>query len=303
MSDQVQSGLTVEMVDAMQDEMNKIGEDGVSDADKVKADDDAAKLAEAKAVEDAAKLKADEDAAKLKEAENKAKEEEVDVVRELKEQLRVNAESLKKAVGDYQKLQKIMIDKGVITEDEVKAGEAEEVAAKTAFTERQNKLIEMVTIMELNPTYTDVRAVCSQGNLDDVIDAFSRFYVKENGGKQVEVAAAMEKEIWSEPNPYKKIYELVKKYHPKYAEKPAETDEQKKVREAEEATKKIAADADKVKEKKVIESNPSAANLGAGGGGAGGSGWTAAKIDALDEEELKSVPKDIYEKYMLGTLA
>ena len=69
---------------------------------------------------------------------------------------------------------------------------------------------------------------------------------------------------------------------------------------AEEATKKIAADADKVKEKKVIESNPSAANLGAGGGGAGGSGWTAAKIDALDEEELKSVPKDIYTKSRAG---
>lgn len=294
------SGLTIEQVNEMQDEMNKI--DGIDD-DETKVADDAAKLAEAKAVEDAAKLKADKDATKEKEiVDSKAKDgEEVDVLRELKEQVRASNEALRKVTGDYQKLQKVMIDKGLLTDEEIKVSKDEEEAARNAFAERQNKLTEMVAIMELNPNYADVQQVCTQGNLDDVIEAFSRFYVKENGGNLQEVAIKMEQEIWSEANPYKKIYELVKKYHPKFA-KVEETEEQKKVKEAEETAKKIAADADKVKGKKIIDANPSAASIGAGGAGAGNSGWTAAKIDALAEDELHTVPKDIYEKYLLGLI-
>ena len=160
--------------------------------------------------------------------------------------------------------------------------------------------------MELNPAYTDVREVCSQGHLDDVVEAFSRYYIRENGGNLQEVAAKMESEIWAEANPYKKIYELVKKYHPKFSEaskKDGEKDEVAKQKEAEEAAKKIAAEADKVKDKKIVDANPSAASIGAGGSGAGGTGWSAAKIDALPEDELNTVPKDIYDKYLKGTLA
>lgn len=294
-------GLTVEEVNEMQDEMNKIGDDeGSSDTDAAKVAEDAAKLAEAKAAEDA---KAVEDAAKAKEVEGKkAAGDEVDVLRELKEQVRASNEALRKATGDYQKLHKIMVDKGLITDEEVEQSKAEEAAAQTALIERQNKLNEMVTIMELNPNYADVRTICTQGNLDDVVDAFARYYAKENGGNVTTIADEMEKEIWSEPNPFKKIYELVKKYHPKYAVK-ADESEASKVKEAEEAAKKIAAEADKVKDKKVADVTPSAAAIGAGGSGSGGSGWTAAKIDALDEDQLVTVPKDIYQKYLVGTLA
>lgn len=292
------SGLTVEQVNEMQDEMNKI-DDG--DAEAAKVTEDAAKLEEVKAAED--KAKADADALKIKEEEGgKAKddkEEDVDVVRELKEQVRASNEALRKVTGDYQKLQKVMVDKGLITDDEIKATEAEESAAKAAYLERQSKLTEMVTIMELNPNYADVREVCSQGNLDDVVEAFSRYYIRENGGNLQEVSSKMEAEIWGEANPYKKIYELVKKYHPKFAAK----DDAAKQKDSEDAAKKIAAEADKVKEKKVVDANPSAASIGAGGSGAGGTGWTSAKIDALPEDELNTVPKDIYDKYLKGTLA
>jgi hypothetical protein len=292
------SGLTVEQVNEMQDEMNKI-DDG--DAEAAKVAEDAAKLEEVKAAED--KAKADADALKIKEEEGgKAKddkEEDVDVVRELKEQVRASNEALRKVTGDYQKLQKVMVDKGLITDDEIKATEAEESAAKAAYLERQSKLTEMVTIMELNPNYADVREVCSQGNLDDVVEAFSRYYIRENGGNLQEVSSKMEAEIWGEANPYKKIYELVKKYHPKFATK----DDAAKQKDSEDAAKKIAAEADKVKEKKVVDANPSAASIGAGGSGAGGTGWTSAKIDALPEDELNTVPKDIYDKYLKGTLA
>jgi hypothetical protein len=289
------AGLTVEDVNEMQDEMNKIGED----EPEVKTEEIAAKPEEVKApVEE---VKPEE---KVKEdSGDKAKEtDEIDVIRELKEQLRASTESLKKVSGDYQKLNKIMIDKGLITDEEVKASADEEAAAKASLQERQGKLTEMVTIMELNPSYEDVRNVCTQGNLDDVVEAFSRFYVKENGGNLQEVAAKMEQEIWAEANPYKKIYELVKKFHPKYASKDEGKDEAGKTKEAEEAAKKVAAEADKVKEKKAVDANPSAATIGTGGAGAGSTGWTAAKIDDLPEDQLGTVPKDIYDKYLKGSL-
>lgn len=289
-------GLTVEDVNAIQDEMNKIGEEEPED----KPTEDAVKPEEAKPAEE--EVKPEEKAKEDSDDKAKKDDEEIDVIRELKEQLRASTEALKKVSGDYQKLNKIMIDKGLITDDEVKATEAEEAAAKTLLQERQSKLTEMVTIMELNPSYEDVRQVCTQGNLDDVVEAFSRFYVKENGGNLSEVAAKMEQEIWAEANPYKKIYELVKKFHPKYAPKDAPKDEAAKAKEAEEAAKKIAAEADKTKEKKPVEANPSAANIGAGGAGAGSTGWTAAKIDDLPEDQLGTVPKDIYDKYLKGTL-
>lgn len=290
------SGLTIEMVNEMQDEMFKIdGEDKPSTETEPKVEVKTAKVEEPKVDGTETKEEVAVVEKKVEVPDGKAKEDDVDIIRELKEQVRASNAALKQAISDYQKLQKVLIDKGVISDEEVKADAEAAEAAKAAFAERQNKLIEMVTIMELNPNYADVRQVCSQGNLDDVVEAFSRYYVKENGGNVQETVAQVEKEIWAEPNPYKKIYELVKKYHPKYAEpvapaKPAED------------LKKVAAEADKVKEKKVIEATPSAANLGVGGSGAGGGGWTAAKIDALDEDKLNTVPRDIYEKHLLGKL-
>jgi hypothetical protein len=283
------SGLTVEQVNEMQDEMNRIDDTG----NKV---DDAAAQAGAKA-DAGADSKVDD----KKVDDDKAKDaDDIDVIRELKEQIRASNEALQKVTGDYQKLQKIMVDKGIITDVEVAATKATEDAAKAAFLARQDKLNEMVSIMEVNPAYADVREVCSQGNLDDLIEAFSRFYVKENGGSLSEVAVAMEKEIWSEANPYKRIYELVKKYHPKYATA-NETAEQKRAREAADAAKKLAEEADKGKGKDTVQK--SAADMGTGGtGGTGGAGWTAAKIDAMPEDELHTVPKDIYDKYLRGLL-
>lgn len=293
------TGLTVEMVNEMQDEMNKIGEDTDIKDEEVKATDESAKSEEIKTETDEAKLKdADvkkEDEVKKEEVDGKAKTDEFDVIRELKEQVRTSNEALKKITGDYQRLHKVMLEKGLITEEEDAESKAAEEARKAAFAQRQEKLIEMVAIMEMNPNYADVREVCLQSNLDDVIDAFARFYVKENGGNVGEVAAQMESEIWAAPNPYKKIYEVVKDYHPKYAVK---TEEKK-----DEVKKDEAKKADVPKPKIPVDATPSAANLGAGGSGTGGSGWTAAKIDALEEDELKTVPRDIYDKYLKGTLA
>jgi hypothetical protein len=310
------SGLTVEMVNEMQDAMNKIGDDEESKSadaskaadasdksDKAKPDEDAAKAADAK---DEGKKDGD-DTNKDKKDEGKEGDEGEDTVQSLREQLRESNAKLRSVESNYSKLHKTLVDKGVITAEEIEADKKEEEAAEAAYKERQDKLNEMVSLMEINPNYADVRAVCTQGNLDDLVDAFSRFYVKENSTpdnplKVADVAAKMEQEIWAEANPYKKIYELVKKFHPKYAVA-AEKKEEKKEDVKEDAAK-IAADADKVKGKdgKVVDANPSAANLGAGGSGAGTTGWTSARIDALPEDELHTVPRDIYDKYLKGTL-
>lgn len=264
-----------------------------SDVNKDKpADDanaDAVKPGEAKAGE------ADAAGADKTKADDTGKEADENVIRELREQNKVLQSSLNKAVSDYQKLHKVLLDKGVITEEEAKLDKENEEKMQAAYAERQNKLNEMVAIMELNPTFSDVRQVCTQGNLDDIIDAFSRFYVKENGGDIREVASRMEQEIWAEANPYKRIYELVKTYHPRYAKK----DESK-----EGLAKDDDKKGDKSKAPAAKDINPSAATLGAsgGGGGTGNAGWTAAKIDAMPEDELNTVPKDIYEKYLRNEL-
>lgn len=278
MADSSVGGLTVEGVNSLQDEMNKL--------DEMLGDDDSAKVGKPKTEgKEPAPKASDEKPTEDTKAETK--DDRDDIIRELRDSNRRMEESLKSITGEYQKLQKVMLDKGVITEEEAKQSEAEKAAATAAYNERQNKLMEMVAIMEVNPSYVDVRQVCTQGNLDDIVDAFSRFYVKENGGNQREVAAQMESEIWQELNPYKKIYELVKQYHPRYAPK-----EESKDGKATTETK----------EKKVVDVTPSAATIGSGGSGTGSGGWTSAKIDELPETELHTVPKDIYEKYLMGQL-
>jgi len=277
----------MEDVEKMQEEMEKIGDttgeeggkkDGEEEGKKEEGSGEAGKEDGAAKKEVEGEKKEDADGAKKEEEDDGP-----DLVRELREQLRQSTDALRKVSSDYQKLHKVLVDKGVLSDEEVAASKAEEEAINKAIQERQVKLGEMVEIMELNPAYTDVRQVCTQSNFDDLIDAFARFYVSRNGGNLQEVATNMEREIWEEPNPYKKMYEMIKKYHPKFAKK-------------EEAKKD---EGEKKEEKKVT---PSAANIADGGSGAGGSGWTAAKIDALDEDQLHTVPRDIYDKYLKGLL-
>jgi membrane protein involved in colicin uptake len=308
-------GMTVETVNMLQDEMNKIPPEETAEeitareaAEKTAADAKIKADADAKVIVDAdAKKKEEEEAEKARIAAGgkpKTDEEEVNEARELREQLRVSTEALRKLAGDYERLNKIMLDKGLITEEEAKADKDKAAEAEALLQARQEKLNEMVAVMEVNPSYADVRQVCTQANFDDVIDAFARFYVKENGGKLQEVASNMEAEIFAEPNPYKKMYELVKKYHPKFT---VVVDDKKKADE--EAAKKVAADKKKKEDDDALKgktkeqiAQETAANIGAGGTGGSGGAWTAAKIDGMDEEELKTVPKDIYNRYMLGLL-
>jgi molecular chaperone GrpE (heat shock protein) len=117
------SGLTIEAVNQIQEDMNPIGDVGEGGkilenvSDEAKAAEDAAKLADAKAAEDAkAKEEADAKAKEAEDSKGKNLEEEVDPVKELKEANRLLTENLQKVTADYQKLTKRMIDKGVLSE-------------------------------------------------------------------------------------------------------------------------------------------------------------------------------------------
>lgn len=150
----------------------------------------------------------------------------------------------------------------------------------------------LLETMELNPNFTDVKEVCSRTNLDDVIEVIASEISVENNADPVETALAIEAKIWAKPNPYKFMYDLIKKNHPKYAKPPEKKADEK------------SKDEDKPKdEKKPTEEKKAPGTIvKVPGTDEKSSGWTAARIDAMDESELTKVPKDVYEKYLRGEL-
>jgi hypothetical protein len=128
--------------------------------------------------------------------------------------------------------------------------------------------------------YADVAEVCSRQNMDDILEAAATALHEQTGTDFNELVLELEANIWSRPNPYKYLYNLVKEYHPKY--------------------QKAGATSDKndVTGKKTASSIQDMGGAGTKGGG----GWTSEKIDAMPEDELHKVPEDIYDKYLAGEL-
>lgn len=146
----------------------------------------------------------------------------------------------------------------------------------------------LVETMELSPKYSDVYDVCTKRNFDDIFEMAATNIARNEGRDFNEVLVQLELEVWRKPNPYKYMYSIIKEHHPKYKtqEKPKEKEKEKptanKVLEAKKAPGSVAA---------VGSSDPGSSGV-----------WTAAKIDNLDESDLHQVPKDIYQKYMMGKL-
>jgi hypothetical protein len=138
-------------------------------------------------------------------------------------------------------------------------------------------------LMGEQSAYKDVGDVCSQANFDFVISNAARRYSTDKGISLEQAMLEIEYTIWSKPNPYKYMYEVIKSVHPKYKTPAAPTP----------AVPKVAGT--------PPDSPPTIANAG-GGGGDPGTGWTAAKIDAMPEDDLHKVPRDVYEKWMAGEL-
>lgn len=156
----------------------------------------------------------------------------------------------------------------------------------------------LLETMEQNPKYADIREVCSQGNFNYIISTAADKLAADEGKDSVEVALELEAAIWTDKNPYKVMYNLIKEHHPKYI-KPASK------KESAESAASTEKKEEKPVEKKAVGKPPNAPSsiADAGTGSKTGiAGWTAARIDQMDEMELSKVPPEVYEKYMQGQL-
>jgi hypothetical protein len=155
----------------------------------------------------------------------------------------------------------------------------------------------IVEAMEANPKYADIYEVCSKTHFDDIFEMAATTISRQEGRDFNEVLLQLELEVWKKPNPYKYMYTVIKENHPKYKGKPEPKKEEPiNTAKLEEAVKASA--------KKVLEAKAAPGSIAAAGSGEnlGTGAWTAAKIDDLEENELHQVPKEIYQKYMMGKL-
>lgn len=137
----------------------------------------------------------------------------------------------------------------------------------------------MYEMMKLSPKYPDIESVVTTQRVSDIIEAAATALATEKN-IPIEVAhLQVEKGIWESKNPYANIYGAIKEYHPDFTGK-------KEVKTS----------------KKPLTSVPDTV-ITKGGSSTSGAGWTAAKIDAMPEDELKTIPKEIYQKYMRGELS
>ena len=151
----------------------------------------------------------------------------------------------------------------------------------------------LVEAMESNPKYSDIYEVCTKSHFDDIFEMAATSISRNEGRDFNEVLIQLELEVWKKSNPYKYMYGIIKENHPKYKGKAIpETVKTPTTTKPPETAKKVL---------EAKEAPGSIASLGAGDNSSSGT-WTSSKIDNLDESELHQVPKDIYQKYMMGKL-
>lgn len=163
---------------------------------------------------------------------------------------------------------------------------------------RQESFTTLLEAMELNPKFEDVRTVCSAGNFNDIFEAVATSRAQEAGTSFDEELMKAKIEVWKMPNPYRYMYETIKEYHPSF----------KQVAKAPAAPAPVAKTAKEIlaaaqaagRAPKPADAPGSIAGLS--GSATEQGGWTAAKIDSLSESELRTVPRDIYSKWLSGEL-
>ena len=216
-------------------------------------------------------------------------------VRDLRQMLRTSKRELTQTQAKFTRLS----TKPAKSEEEEGEEEGEEGKKKQPLSkveELQEAIAEIGTVRGANldilletmeqGRFSDVKEVCSRANFDDIFEAIASEVVKEKGGNLDEALLDVEYNVWNRANPYSYMYDLIKKYHPTYVKVEAEA--------------KGEGEKDKGKKKEPAKAPGSIGNLGGDSSAKGG--WTTAKIDALPEEELDTVPKEIYDKYFRGEL-
>ena len=189
-------------------------------------------------------------------------------------------------------------DSDLFGEEETDSTETEDVSEfehiqqqiTALSTEKGAVLNTLVEAMEMNPTYADIKEVCSQANFNDMFDAVGEAVAEKEGKDSVVAALEAELAVWRMPNPYKYMYDLIKKYHPSYIateKKPADT-------KPDTTPGKTA--------KELIPAKAPTSLATVPGSTEPSNAWTAERIDAMPEDELDAVPKDVYDKYLAGEL-
>ncbi len=151
--------------------------------------------------------------------------------------------------------------------------------------QREAQLEMLVVQMAETKKYSDVNEVCSKTNVDTIVESAAKIIVEQGGGDITEVMLELEVDIWGRPNPYKYLYDVIKQNHPQYKA----------------AEKKAGDSKSKVDEALKNKAASSIQDMGGSGGDKGG-GWSADRIDRLPEDQLNTVPAEVYTKYMAGTL-
>lgn len=269
---------------------SKEGASGESDAGPSPEELAAQEAAAKKAADDAAKADANAKAAADKKATDQSG---IDEERSLRALAREQKRELDRQNIELERMRRQIEKAGLVDDEDKKLEKLEQDKAREAYEARMSTLTNILETMKVNPKFEDVETVVSQDYFDDLVEAMAKAHVAENGGSLREVSQNIEKWIWGLPNPYQYAYEKIKAFHPafrKAADPPPSSD--KKPDEKKVDDKKV--------DKKPIEVPPSI--NAAPGAGSGPGGWTAAMIEQLEEEELPNVPKDVYNKYLLGDL-
>ncbi len=271
--------------------------DGKSFIDNIEPDDETEKEGD----ENGKESEKDEESEKGKEVtdDGKTKEEPVldekdEEIRNLRQISRDQKRELDKVTQALERTNKLLKEANLIPPEEEEKNKAiEEFRAR-----REEQLENLLEIMRVSDRYGDVDEVVSQEHFDDMIEAMARAYVAEKGGKLEDVIKGVEAEVWATKNPYKLMYDNIKRYHPDYKAAPAKGDGEGKDGDDKEKSGKDGKEKGKGLDIEKIASSIHEV----GGGSSGTGGWTAARIDELDELELDQVPKDIYDKYLKGEL-
>ena len=243
------------------------------------------KVAEEKA---AAEKLVEEEASKEEKPEVDTKDEEIrdlrQILRESKKQMSLLQAQVQRA--DKKATAALDEDDETFKDDKTPIEQLSE-AINAVGAERGAQLDLLAETMSEMTKYTDIYDVCNKEYFGDMFEAIGQEIAQREGLPVDQATLKAELSIWTMSNPYKYMYNLIKEHHPKFAKK-EETKETDGVVKPGEKTSKAA--------------EAPASIAGMGGSDTSKTGWTAAKIDALPEDELDKVPADIYKKYMLNNL-
>ena len=214
-----------------------------------------------------------------------------DELTQLRVMLREQNRRLRELQGKLDNSTKELKEKGFIEEP----SEEETAEAQKESSTRAALLETLLETMRVNPKYEDVDTVVTQSRLDDMVEGYAYAVAKQQGGNAEDYIDAVAARIWGMPNPYRYMYDNIKKYHPDFSQL-----ETPKTETSSTPTPAPSPTPAATKQPQPKTSPTSISNLPASSNEGGG--WTAARIDGMAEEDLGKVPREIYQKYLSGEL-